>query len=141
VGQREPGWQQQDDIDNLSNAHQRLPELISGVESIRDARAGQRCASPDYFPQVGPLLDEQAFAELYQSGLTRRLTARLPAPPYYPGLWVNLAHGSKGLCSIPLASRALAAWLNGEPLTLAQSVANHINPNRFVIRQMIRGQR
>jgi tRNA 5-methylaminomethyl-2-thiouridine biosynthesis bifunctional protein len=141
VGQREPGWQQQDDLDNLSNAHQRLPALISGVESVRDARAGQRCASPDYFPQVGPLLDEQSFAELYQSGLTRRLTARLPAPPYYPGLWVNLAHGSKGLCSIPLASRALAAWLNGEPLTLAQSVTNHINPNRFVIRQMIRGQR
>lgn len=141
VGQTEPGWHEQDDIDNLHNAHQRLPGLISGHESVRDARAGQRCASPDYFPQVGPLADAERFATAYQTGLTKRLTHRLPAPPFYRGLWVNLAHGSKGLCSIPLASRALAAWISGEPLPVAQSVANHLNPNRFIIRQLIRGQR
>ncbi|MEP4544718.1 MAG: bifunctional tRNA (5-methylaminomethyl-2-thiouridine)(34)-methyltransferase MnmD/FAD-dependent 5-carboxymethylaminomethyl-2-thiouridine(34) oxidoreductase MnmC [Saccharospirillum sp.] len=141
VGQTEPALHEQDDIDNLNNAHQRLPELISGGESVRDARAGQRCASPDYFPQVGPLANAEGFASIYQTGLTKRLTHRLPEPPYYQGLWANLAHGSKGLCSIPLASRALAAWINGEPLPVAQSVANHLNPNRFIIRQLIRGQR
>ncbi|MEX1214893.1 bifunctional tRNA (5-methylaminomethyl-2-thiouridine)(34)-methyltransferase MnmD/FAD-dependent 5-carboxymethylaminomethyl-2-thiouridine(34) oxidoreductase MnmC [Saccharospirillum sp.] len=141
VGQTEPCLSKQDDIDNLNNAHQRLPDLLSGYEAVRDARAGQRCASPDFFPQVGPLLDAERFIETYQTGLTKRLTARLPQPPYQSGLWVNLAHGSKGLCSIPLASRALAAWINGEPLPLAQSVANHLNPNRFIIRQLIRGQR
>lgn len=141
VGQTEPSRNHQDDIDNLNNAHQRLPGLVSGRESVRDARAGQRCASPDYFPQVGPLVEPESFVSLYQTGLTKRLTHRLPEPPYYQGLWANLAHGSKGLCSIPLASRALAAWINGEPLPVAQSVANHLNPNRFIIRQLIRGQR
>ena len=141
VGQTGPALNQQDDIDNLNNAHQRLPGLISGREAIRDARAGQRCASPDYFPQVGPLVDAEGFTLAYQTGLTKRLTHRLPEPPYYQGLWANLAHGSKGLCSIPLASRALAAWINGEPLPVAQSVANHLNPNRFIIRRLIRGQR
>lgn len=141
VGQATPELSEQDDIDNLTNAHQRLPELISGQETVRDARAGQRCASPDYFPQVGPLLDAECFVEMYKTGLTKRLTNRLPSPPYLPGLWVNLAHGSKGLCSIPLASRALAAWISGEPLPVAQAVANHLNPNRFIIRQLIRGQR
>ena len=141
VGQTEPARHEQDDIDNLNNAHQRLPGLISGGESVRDARAGQRCASPDYFPQVGPLANAEGFARAYQTGLTKRLTHRLPEPPYYQGLWANLAHGSKGLCSIPLASLALAAWINGEPLPVAQSVANHLNPNRFIIRQLIRGHR
>ncbi|WP_051207896.1 bifunctional tRNA (5-methylaminomethyl-2-thiouridine)(34)-methyltransferase MnmD/FAD-dependent 5-carboxymethylaminomethyl-2-thiouridine(34) oxidoreductase MnmC [Saccharospirillum impatiens] len=141
VGQTEPGWTDQDDVDNLNNARQRLPDLLPGDEKIRDARAGQRCASPDYFPQAGPLVDVDSFVHLYQTGLTKRLTARLPAPPFHSGLWVNLAHGSKGLCSIPLASRTLAAWITGEPLPIAQSVANHLNPNRFIIRQLIRGQR
>jgi tRNA 5-methylaminomethyl-2-thiouridine biosynthesis bifunctional protein len=141
VGQTEPHWRAEDDAGNLTNAHQRLPDLINGEEVIRDARAGQRCASPDYCPQVGPLLDAEHFARTYRTGLQKRLTARLPEPPFQKGLWVNLAHGSKGLCSIPMASSALAAWIAGEPMPLAQSVINHLNPNRFAIRQMIRGKR
>lgn len=130
----------EDDRDNLAALADRLPGLIGDDERIVDARAGIRCASPDYLPQVGPLLDAEAFDRLYRRPLQKRLTHRLPEPPWHTGLWVNIAHGSKGLCSIPLASKALAAWLNGESLPIPQTVANHLNPNRFIIRAMIRGQ-
>lgn len=129
-----------DDADNLKALRERLPQLVQSNPKVVASRAGIRCASPDYLPQVGPLVEPEAFINIYGRALQKRLTRRLPAPPWHNGLWVNIAHGSKGLCSVPLAAKTLAAWLNGEPLPIPQTVANHLNPNRFLIRAMIRGK-
>ncbi|MFG1497391.1 bifunctional tRNA (5-methylaminomethyl-2-thiouridine)(34)-methyltransferase MnmD/FAD-dependent 5-carboxymethylaminomethyl-2-thiouridine(34) oxidoreductase MnmC [Saccharospirillum sp. HFRX-1] len=131
----------EDDADNLTALHQRLPQLIEGDEAIVSARAGVRCAAPDYLPLLGPVAAPEKLATDYGEALRKRRTDRQPPVPYYPGLWVNIAHGSKGLTSIPLAAKALACWLNNEPMPISQSVLNHLNPNRFVIRQLIRGHR
>lgn len=129
-----------DDADNLAALAHRLPQLIHGDETVVSSRAGVRCASPDYLPLVGPVADADALARLYGEALRKRRTDRLPAVPYYPGLWVNLAHGSKGLTSIPIAAKTLAAWLSDAPLPLPQPVLNALNPNRFELRRLIRGQ-
>ncbi|WP_108125513.1 bifunctional tRNA (5-methylaminomethyl-2-thiouridine)(34)-methyltransferase MnmD/FAD-dependent 5-carboxymethylaminomethyl-2-thiouridine(34) oxidoreductase MnmC [Saccharospirillum mangrovi] len=129
-----------DDIDNLDALHQRLPQLIRGDEPVLSSRAGVRCASPDYLPLLGPVAEPDSFVSMYAEPLKKRRTDRIAPPPFQPGLWVNLAHGSKGLTTIPLAAKALAAWLNDEPMSLPQSVANALNPNRFLIRRLIRGQ-
>lgn len=129
-----------DDADNLDALHQRLPQLIRGDETVLSSRAGVRCASPDYLPLLGPVAEPEALVSLYAEALKKRRTDRIAPPPYLPGLWVNLAHGSKGLTTIPLAAKALAAWLNDEPMPLPQNVVNALNPNRFMIRRLVRGQ-
>lgn len=131
----------EDDAENIQALSARLPGVVDNNAEITGSRAGVRCASPDYLPMVGPLLDLQAFETDYRKPLQKRLTRRLPPPPWQAGLWCNIAHGSKGLCSVPLSAKLLAAWLNGEPMPVPHSLANHLNPNRFAIRSMIRGKR
>ncbi|NQB78313.1 bifunctional tRNA (5-methylaminomethyl-2-thiouridine)(34)-methyltransferase MnmD/FAD-dependent 5-carboxymethylaminomethyl-2-thiouridine(34) oxidoreductase MnmC, partial [Pseudomonas aeruginosa] len=67
--------------------------------------------------------------------LPRRLDARAP------GLYLNSGHGSRGLISAPLSGELLAAWICGEPLPLPRAVAEACHPNRFLLRDLVRGQR
>jgi len=60
--------------------------------------------------------------------------------PWLDGLYVNTAHGSRGLITAPLAAELLAAWLDDEPLPLPREVAEACHPNRFLLRKLIRGQ-
>ena len=130
-----------DDIENLQQLHARLPGIIKADAQAVGSRASTRAASPDYLPMVGPLIEPEAFTRLYGKALQKRLTQRLAPPPWLPSLWINTAHGSKGLCSVPLTAKLLACWINGEPLPLEQSLVNHLNPNRFLIRSLIRAKR
>jgi tRNA 5-methylaminomethyl-2-thiouridine biosynthesis bifunctional protein len=103
-------------------------------------RAAYRCTSPDYLPLVGPLAEGDRFAETY-AVLARdaRQTPQAPCP-WLDGLYLNLAHGSRGVVTVPLSGELLAAWLEDEPLPLPRAVAEACHPNRFALRQLIRGQ-
>lgn len=112
---------------------QQAPEGLQG-------RAAFRCTSPDYLPIVGPLADRQSFLETYAA--LRKDARQVPdiPCPWLDGLYINSGHGSRGLITAPLSGELLAAWLNDEPLPLPRSVAEACHPNRFVLRQLIRGK-
>jgi len=109
------------------------PEHLQG-------RAAFRCTSPDYLPIVGPLADSQAFTQAY--GVLAKDARQVPDNPcpWIEGLYVNSGHGSRGLITAPLSGELLAAWLENEPLPLPRSVAEACHPNRFALRQLIRGK-
>ncbi|MDP3846071.1 MAG: bifunctional tRNA (5-methylaminomethyl-2-thiouridine)(34)-methyltransferase MnmD/FAD-dependent 5-carboxymethylaminomethyl-2-thiouridine(34) oxidoreductase MnmC [Pseudomonas sp.] len=103
-------------------------------------RAAFRCTSPDYLPIVGPLADASAFLRQYAKlGKNANWRTDLPCP-WLDGLYVNSGHGSRGLISAPLSGELLAAWLNNEPLPLPRAVAEACHPNRFALRNLIRGK-
>ncbi|HLT05392.1 MAG TPA: bifunctional tRNA (5-methylaminomethyl-2-thiouridine)(34)-methyltransferase MnmD/FAD-dependent 5-carboxymethylaminomethyl-2-thiouridine(34) oxidoreductase MnmC [Pseudomonas sp.] len=104
-------------------------------------RAAYRCTSPDYLPLVGPLAETQAFAERYAA--LRHDARQVPeaACPWREGLYLNLAHGSRGVITAPLSGELLAAWLEDEPLPVPSAVAEACHPNRFPLRQLTRGPR
>lgn len=105
-----------------------------------EGRAAFRCTSPDYLPIVGPLADSQAFADAYKVlSKDARQTPDIPCP-WLDGLYVNSGHGSRGLITAPLSGELIAAWLDGEPLPLPRTVAEACHPNRFALRQLIRGK-
>lgn len=131
---------QAEHLSNLQLLAELSPELAADypAESL-DGRVAFRCTSPDYLPLVGPVVDEALFAERYQVlGQDARQVPDLPAP-WRPGLYLNLAHGSRGLVTTPLAAELLAAWLEDEPLPVARRVAEACHPNRFPLRRLIRG--
>jgi tRNA 5-methylaminomethyl-2-thiouridine biosynthesis bifunctional protein len=103
-------------------------------------RAAFRCTSPDYLPIVGPLADRDAFLEAYAA--LSKDARQVPdiACPWLDGLYINSGHGSRGLITAPLSGELLAAWLDNEPLPLPRSVAEACHPNRFALRQLIRGK-
>ena len=71
--------------------------------------------------------------------MSRDATLEPDAPsPWLEGLYLNTAHGSRGLITAPLAGEVLAAYLEGEPMPLPAGVVEAVHPSRFVLRALIR---
>jgi tRNA 5-methylaminomethyl-2-thiouridine biosynthesis bifunctional protein len=118
---------------------QRLGAAQLPVEQLQ-GRAAFRCTSPDYLPIIGPLADKDAFVQTY-AALAKDARQTPDAPcPWFEGLYINSGHGSRGLITAPLCAELLAAWLDNEPLPLPRSVAEACHPNRFMLRELIRGK-
>ncbi|AMB85248.1 FAD-dependent cmnm(5)s(2)U34 oxidoreductase [Pseudomonas agarici] len=134
-------------IGNLALLQDISPDLatrlnVAGQDPAQlQGRAAFRCTSSDYLPIVGPLADPKAFAEAY--GILARDARQVPQVPcpWLEGLYINSAHGSRGLISAPLCGELLAAWLENEPLALPRGVAEACHANRFALRALVRGKR
>ena len=134
----------QEHQDNLQMLKSISPDLGQrlNLEQLDSAslqgRVAFRCTAPDYLPVVGPVADHPAFLQCYAAlGKNARKTPQHPCP-WLDGLYLNSAHGSRGLITAPLAAELLAAWLEDEPLPLPRSVAEACHPNRFSVRNLIR---
>jgi tRNA 5-methylaminomethyl-2-thiouridine biosynthesis bifunctional protein len=130
--------------ENLDKLARLAPALYAAVGGDRldpaqlSGRAALRCSAPDYLPIVGPVADATAFAAAY-APLARDATLELEAAsPWLDGLYVNTAHGSRGLVTAPLAGEMLAAYLEGEPAPLPRGVMEAAHPSRFPLRSLIR---
>ena len=130
--------------ENLAMLSGLCPELYQALggeqlpEEALGGRAAFRCTSPDYLPIVGPVVDRAAFLERYRAldqDATRRLDAQAP---WLEGLYVNTAHGSRGMITAPLSGEILAAYLEGEPSPLPKPLLDAIHPSRFLLRDLIR---
>jgi tRNA 5-methylaminomethyl-2-thiouridine biosynthesis bifunctional protein len=101
-------------------------------------RAALRCSSPDYLPIIGPIADAGRFADVY-ARLAHDATLEIATPsPWVGGLYINSAHGSRGLVTAPLSGELLAAYLDDEPAPLARAVVEAVHPSRFLLRSLIR---
>lgn len=97
------------------------------------SRIGIRCSSPDYLPLVGPVENKKQCEDIYAE-LSRNAKKEInQEPAYEPGLFINVAHGSHGLSSTPLAARYLAALINKSPLPLSKPNFNCLHPIRYLI--------
>ncbi len=102
------------------------------------ARVGFRCCTPDYLPLVGPVPDIAAYKDLYAGLRGGNLKCHYPVANYLPNLFVNLAHGSRGITSAPLAAALLVAYINNEPSPVDQQLRQALHPARFPIKQLQR---
>lgn len=140
----EPGVRRQDHEDNLDKLAALGPgvaRLFAGTqEESLSGRVAFRCATPDYLPLVGPVPDREAFLEDY-APLRKDARANIPKPGrYWPGLFVNLGHGSRGLAYTPLSAELLAAHITGEPPPLGRDLIEALHPGRFIIRDLMRNR-
>lgn len=128
---------------NLENLADALPAWRPFLETLDPAslagRAELRCASPDYLPMVGPVPDPDGFRGRFQA-LGRNARRVLDQRGVFqPGLYVNTAHGSRGLSYAALAAELLASQVCGEPAPLSRELCRALAPARFVIRELSRG--
>jgi tRNA 5-methylaminomethyl-2-thiouridine biosynthesis bifunctional protein len=122
-----------EDLMQRLGTNQLAPEQLGG-------RAAFRCTSPDYLPIVGPLAEYEEFKRAYAVlGKDARQLPDTPCP-WLPGLYINSGHGSRGLITAPLCGELLAAWMSNEPLPVPASVAEACHPNRFALRELVRGK-
>ena len=136
----------EENLSNLQMLDKLSPQLAALLQPQQQdpaclpARAALRCTTPDYLPLVGPVADAEAFREDY--AVLAKDASKQPDSPtrWHPGLYINAGHGSRGMVSCPLSGELIAAWLDNEPLPLPRDVVNALHPNRFMLRQLIRGQ-
>lgn len=122
------------DLAERLDTHRIDPHTLEG-------RAAFRCTSPDYLPIVGPLADQQAFNQHYAVlAKDARQVPETPCP-WLEGLYINSGHGSRGLITAPLSGELIAAWVDNAPLPVPRSVAEACHPNRFMLRELIRGKK
>lgn len=136
----------EENTSNLQLVHKLSPQLADALHLEQQApaslpaRAALRCTSPDYLPLIGPVADAEAFNRDY--AILSKDAAKQPDTPthWYPGLYINTGHGSRGIVSCPLSGELIAAWLENEPMPLPLDVVAAIHPNRFMLRKLIRSQ-
>jgi tRNA 5-methylaminomethyl-2-thiouridine biosynthesis bifunctional protein len=110
--------------ENLDRVRSMLDDSTLGVDAPLAGRVGFRSVAPDRLPLVGALPDPA-----FPLGAERlRDMAR------QPGLYCLLGYASRGLTWAPLAAELLAASLEQAPLPLEASLAEALDPGRFLLR-------
>lgn len=97
-----------------------------------DGRVGWRFVTDDRLPLVGPV------------PVAAPQGPRLEQPrqvPRVPGLWLLAALGSRGITQAALAGELLAAWMTEAPWPVPASLADALDPARFVSRAARQGDR
>jgi len=96
--------------DNLPGHWQQL----GGAQAqVLTQRVGFRCQSTDFLPLCGPLVD---------------------CDDEMAGMWLTIAHGSRGITGTALCAEVLASELSGEPLPVDREMRNALAPVRFLKR-------
>lgn len=130
---------------NIESLHRAIPACFpEGIDSLTGqivgGRVGFRCNTPDYMPIAGAAPRQQQFLEDYDT-LRKNAHSRVDTPgSYYPGLFLNIGHGSRGLTSTPLCAELIAALICKEPRPLPRKLWEALSPARFIIRDLIRNK-
>ena len=144
INDTDPAPRAEDNRDNLSKLAAAVPGWQAQLDALDPAalagRVGYRCTSPDYLPVVGPAPAYDAFIRDF--GALRRNARQSIAHrgPYLPGLYINTAHGSRGLTSTPIAAELLASLICDEPPPLSRTLCRALSPARFIIRDLSRNR-
>lgn len=107
-----------DDARNLDTLRRYRPrdwrELGGKGIRVVGHRVSFRCQSKDALPVVGPAI--------------RADGTKLP------GLFLNLAHGARGITGTPLCAEVLAAIVDDEPMPVDNELLEALLPKRFTVR-------
>lgn len=126
------GLDEEDQFANLFKLKSFSLSLYENLKNnIKDGRVSFRCTSFDYFPLVGKLLD----IALLRTKLPRP-SAKPESLPWINGLYINVAHGSRGFTSAPYCAELLAQMICNEPISMNIELASLLNPNRFILRKL-----
>ena len=99
-----------------------------------------RCDCHDHLPAVGAISNPTALRTTYAAyALDKNYRIATPCP-YLPNAYANTAPGSRGLATAPLCAAEIAAQICHTPRPLSERLRQALNPNRLIIRQIIRSK-
>jgi len=125
--------------ENFDRLTQILPEVAENLAPPNEGKVGFRCATPDYMPIIGAVPVHESFCRDYRK-LSKDAKSSINTPPtHFPGLYISVGHGSKGLITAPLGGEIIASQILGEPLPVGKEILDALNPARFIIKNLIKG--
>lgn len=108
------------------------------IKTHQTGRASIRCTTPDHLPLFGNVPNLPKQKEQYKDLYKALAHHKYPYPEIEDNMYLLTGLGSRGLCTSPLLSEALACQISGKPLPLSQPLLNALSPNRFLIKRLIR---
>lgn len=128
-----------DNIENISKLNQISPILVSSIDIKNiSGRANIRVSSYDYLPIVGPISDEIWFKTTYHH-LSKDKNFRFKdSCEYISNLYINVAHGAKGMMSAPLSGEIIADYIDSTPYGVSEKLRQMLHPNRFWVRDLVK---
>lgn len=133
---RNQTWRPQEDQTNRQALAALAPELHRSLGDTLPGHTALRADCHDHLPAVGPLGDYAAMQTCYAKLAADRRYPFLTPCPYLPGVFLNTAHGSRGLATAPLCGELIAAQILGLPLPLPPDLAAALAPNRVLARRI-----
>lgn len=125
------------------------PELARSFEPLdlqsQPTRTAFRAAAPDHLPLIGAAPDvarvRAAYPQLMRSIRGRRVElSDLDPDLRLPDFYVSVAFGSYGLISSAWAAEVIAAQINGETPPARAATLAAVDPARFCLRALRRGE-
>jgi len=124
--------EEQDHLANLEKLHHISGSLYAELKNnIIAGRVSLRCTAMDYWPMAGQLLD----AGKVRNALPRA-NADVNSLPWINGMYMNIAHGSKGFTTAPLCAELIACMAIRQALPVQDQIAGMLNPGRFLLKAM-----
>lgn len=124
------------DSDNVLNL-EKVSEFINPKNAkIIGANVGYRSYSSDRFPIISALHDEEAYKKSYHNLFWTKHKQTQALPTYHKNVYLNIAHGSRGLCTAVLGAKLLADMILNRPLCIEKSLFNELHSARFLIRNL-----
>lgn len=124
-----------DDLENLKNLSENLPQFGFNETHIAGSRSGYRATTPDKLPMAGACADYAAYVAVNPQV---RGGAPVAETPRMAGLYISTGFGAHGMTGAPLAGEIIAAEISGDPSPVPADLAERLMPERFIARALKR---
>lgn len=124
---------------NIENINRLTAGLIE-QKCVLSGRVSFRAVSDDRVPVVGAAPDVAYYQSEYADLHHGKTAVKYRAARYLPGVYLNIAHGSRGFTSSFLSAEYLASLICDTPLPISNSAVEHLHPARFIVRALKRNR-
>ncbi|NVJ61998.1 MAG: bifunctional tRNA (5-methylaminomethyl-2-thiouridine)(34)-methyltransferase MnmD/FAD-dependent 5-carboxymethylaminomethyl-2-thiouridine(34) oxidoreductase MnmC [Gammaproteobacteria bacterium] len=99
-------------------------------------RVGFRYCSIDRLPYVGPVSDHVLDRQIYDDLHHGKQLSNYAAPNYLPNLFVNTAHGARGITSSFLSAQIIKSYILNDSFPLPFKLIEKVHPNRQLFKEL-----
>ena len=135
-------------LKNLSLISRKLYNSLNSNSHIENdknkfnAYVGLRSTTPDYLPLIGEVANAQEFNQQFNAlrKNAKHIYSAGCEPQVYKGLYVNIAHGSRGSITAPIGADIISNMISNDILPISNHLREAIHPARFLARSLIKNK-
>ncbi len=127
-------------LENINNFKDIMPQITNAIDTTNiQGKVSFRSSTTDYMPLLGPIANYDKFKIAYQD-LAKDSNYWIETPcPYLTGLFVNAAHGAKGILTAPICGEIIADYIDNTQFSISEKLRFALHPNRFWRKEIITG--
>jgi tRNA 5-methylaminomethyl-2-thiouridine biosynthesis bifunctional protein len=127
-----------ENLNNFKNIFKNITEFNIHDNQIISGRVSFRATTTDYMPVVGPISNYEIFVEQYYNLSKDSNYWYDNECNYLEGLFINVAHGSRGMLTGPICSNIVTKYITNENQHIDSTILYMTHPNRIYVNKLIK---